>query len=100
MSVLFKRTFKACDDKVVLRLYIAGNSPNSVHARANLSQVLDGFKTKPVQTEVVDVLIDGHIALQDGVLLTPTLMRVCPEPEMRVIGDLSDHLLVTQLLNA
>jgi circadian clock protein KaiB len=100
MSILSKHTLKDSADQVILRLYVAGNSPNSVHARANLSHVLDEHADTVVHTEVIDVLVDGKAALQDGVLLTPTLVRLSPKPVMRLIGDLSDHVLVEQLLNA
>lgn len=76
---------------LVLRLYVAGDSPNSVRARENLRAAMAGLPTEEVSLELVDVLRDPERALLDAVLVTPTLIRVAPEPERRVIGNLHDR---------
>jgi circadian clock protein KaiB len=77
--------------RLVLRLYIAGGSPNSVRARENLRAAIAGLPNEDVSLELVDVLREPERALRDTVLVTPTLIRVAPAPEQRVIGNLRDR---------
>ena len=74
-----------------LRLYVAGESPNSVQARINLRAALAASHQTDVNLEVVDVLIHPERGLEDSVLVTPTLIRLAPAPERRVIGNLHDR---------
>jgi circadian clock protein KaiB len=73
----------------ILRLYVGGNAPNSLRARSNLQTLCAAF-TGPVDVEVVDVLETPKRALTDGVLLTPTLVKLAPPPVLKMVGDLSD----------
>ena len=82
---------------ILLRLYVAGNAPNSLRARTNLKTLCAALK-QPVDVEVVDVLETPTRALTDGVLLTPTLVRLAPPPVLRMVGDLSDTLRVQAAL--
>jgi circadian clock protein KaiB len=73
-----------------LRLYIAGNAPNSVRALENLraycaDKLFDGH-----ELEIVDLLKEPSRALADGIIVTPTLLKLSPLPAQRVIGNLSD----------
>jgi circadian clock protein KaiB len=77
--------------RLVLRLYVAGQSPNSILARANLDAALAALGDDSATLEVCDVLRDPARALKERVLVTPTLIRVSPQPELRVIGNLSDR---------
>jgi circadian clock protein KaiB len=77
--------------RLSLRLYVAGESPNSVQARINLRTALDASLQADVNLEVVDVLVHPERGLQDGILVTPTLIRLAPAPERRVIGNLRDR---------
>ena len=74
---------------MVLRLYVAGDAPNSTRARANLRRLLNDVDPARYQLEVIDCLAEPLRALGDGVLVTPTLMRVQPEPSQTVVGTLS-----------
>jgi circadian clock protein KaiB len=76
---------------LVLRLYVAGDSPNSILAVGNLRAAIAHLPTTAVSLQLIDVLIDPELGLQDGVLVTPTLIRVAPAPERRVIGNLRDR---------
>ena len=76
---------------VVLRLYVAGNSPNSQLARKNLEAVLESLGLREVALEIIDVLEEPLRGLEDGVLVTPTLVRSSPPPVRRVIGNLSQR---------
>lgn len=76
--------------RIVLRLYVAGNSPNSVRAIANANAICETHLRIKYKLEVVDLLKFPKRALDDGVIVTPTLVRVMPLPVQRVIGNLSD----------
>lgn len=69
-----------------LRLYVAGSSPSSSLARANLGRLLEGRRAR---VEIVDVFENALEALADGVRLTPTLVRLEPPPRVQIVGDLS-----------
>jgi circadian clock protein KaiB len=73
-----------------LRLYVAGDAPNSVAARSNLRRVLASCAPDSVSLEVIDCLKEPMRALQDGVLVTPTLLRLEPPPKQTIIGTLSE----------
>lgn len=72
-----------------LRLYIAGEGPNSKTALANLRQLLAAHGPADYDLEVVDCLREPLRALRDGVLVTPTLMRIFPGPVQTIVGTLS-----------
>jgi circadian clock protein KaiB len=74
-----------------LRLYVAGESPNSAQARSNLQAALETSLETDVNLEVVDVLLHPERGLEDCILVTPTLIRLTPPPEQRVIGNLRDR---------
>lgn len=82
-----------------LRLYIAADSPNSVTAKANLKILCSehGFNCESV--EVVDILREPQRCLEDGVLVTPVLVRLAPTPVRMIAGDLSDLQSVVSLLS-
>jgi circadian clock protein KaiB len=73
-----------------LRLYIAGNAPNSVRAMSNLKAICDEYFSNGVALEVVDLLLHPARALADGIIVTPTLLKLSPAPVQRVIGTLND----------
>jgi len=83
---------------LALRLYVAGDAPNSQLARQNLRTLLSGVPARAVALEIVDCLRDPHRALRDGVLVTPTLVRLTPEPRRTVVGTLSDAARVAAAL--
>jgi circadian clock protein KaiB len=73
-------------------LFVAGSSPNSVRARAVLESLCaTEAPGRKVRVEVVDVLQDPGRAMAAEVFVTPTLLRLEPKPEMRLLGDLSDR---------
>ena len=76
-----------------LRLYVAGQAPNSAAAIRNLAILFPGGKVsgQPVEIEIVDLLKEPLRGLADGVVLSPTLVRLAPPPVRRVVGNLSNH---------
>lgn len=75
---------------VVLRLYVAGGAPNSMQAIANLEAICAEYLKDGHKLEVVDVLENPRRAMAEGVLVTPSLSKLSPQPVAQVIGNLSD----------
>lgn len=77
--------------KYVLKLYIAGQTPRSQQAIANLRRICDEvFPAGQYELTIVDVLERPELAEKVKILATPTLIKELPPPTRRVIGDLSD----------
>jgi circadian clock protein KaiB len=74
-----------------LRLYVAGNAPNSLRAIANARAICEDREGSPFELEIVNVLQHPKRALADGVIVTPTLLKLSPLPIQRMVGDLSDR---------
>jgi circadian clock protein KaiB len=83
---------------LALRLYVAGDAPNSLSAVANIKAICDAHFPDAHKIEIVDMLENPLRALEDGVLVTPTLLRVAPQPTRRVIGNLNDRAQVQRML--
>ena len=77
-------------DILGLRLYVAGDGPNSAEARTNLATILAGVPATQYRLEIVDFLREPQRALKDGVIVTPTLVRITPPPTCRIIGTLRE----------
>jgi circadian clock protein KaiB len=80
------------------KLYVAGNSPNSAQAVANLHALCREHLPGRHEIEIVDVLRNPQRALAEGVLITPLLVRLSPEPGCEIIGNLGDRPTVIQAL--
>jgi circadian clock protein KaiB len=74
-----------------LRLYVAGSTPRSATALANLKQVCETHLTGRYTIEVIDLLVNPQLAAGDQILAVPTLVRKFPEPIRKIIGDLSNE---------
>ena len=72
-----------------LRLYIAGQTPNSVAAIDNLKRICDDKLQGKYRIEVVDLLIKPQLAKGDQIIAIPTLVRKLPPPVKKIIGNLS-----------
>jgi len=80
-----------------LRLYVAGNAPNSILAIDNAKAICAKYFGARHDLEIVDLLTSPLLGLADGIIVTPTLIRLAPKPIRRVIGNLGD---TTQVLVA
>ncbi len=80
------------------RLYVAGDSPNSAKALVNLRTLCQEILDNRHEIEVVDVLRDPKRALQDGVLLTPMLVKLSPGPVRKIVGSLQHREPILQAL--
>ena len=84
--------------RLLLRLYVAGDGPNSVAARSNLRRMLAHCEPSTYSLEIVDCLREPIRTLQEGVLVTPTLVRIEPKPNRTIVGTLSDSTQVFEAL--
>ena len=74
----------------LLRLYVTGETPNSVIAIKNLKRIAADRLDQKYEIEIIDVIKHPQLAENDRILATPTLIKLLPPPLRRVIGDLSD----------
>ncbi|WP_448563087.1 circadian clock protein KaiB [Trichothermofontia sp.] len=75
----------------ILKLYVAGNTPNSVRALKMLKNILEEEFQGIYALKVIDVLQNPQLAEEDKILATPTLSKILPPPVRKIIGDLSDR---------
>lgn len=74
-----------------LRLYVAGQTPKSMKALANLKALCETHLSGSYEIEVIDLMENPKLAAGDQILAIPTLVRRLPEPVRKIIGDLSDE---------
>lgn len=73
-----------------LRLYVAGQTPKSVKAFANLKRICEEHLHGRYHIEIIDLVQQPQLAAGDQILAIPTLVRKLPEPLRKIIGDLSN----------
>jgi circadian clock protein KaiB len=73
-----------------LRLYVAGQTPRSLAAFANLRRLCEQHLPDSHEIEVIDLARHPERAKVDQIVAIPTLVRRLPEPVKRLIGDLSN----------
>jgi circadian clock protein KaiB len=84
-----RATKKAKEEIWELRLYIAGQTPNSVAAIANLRRICEERLQGRYRIEIVDLLEKPQLARGDQIIAIPTLVRKLPAPVKKIIGNLS-----------
>jgi circadian clock protein KaiB len=89
---------KRAAKKLVLRLYVAGRGPNSLRALSNLRAICGRHLGDEYELEVIDVVSEPGRVVSGEVLVTPTLLRLKPEPVQTILGDLSDEVMVVSAL--
>jgi circadian clock protein KaiB len=81
---------KGTSKEYELRLYVAGQTPKSLAAFANLKKICEEHLAGQYHIEVIDLLKKPQLASGDQILAIPTLVRKLPEPIKKIIGDLSN----------
>ena len=76
--------------KIVLKLYVTGQTANSERALKNLKEMLSNELKGLYELKVIDILKNPRLAEEDKILATPALSRTLPAPIRKIIGDLSD----------
>jgi circadian clock protein KaiB len=84
------KTSEKPEEKWILRLYVAGQTPKCVTAFANLKKICAEYLEDKYHIEVIDLLENPQLARGDQILAIPTLVRNLPQPVRKIIGDLSN----------
>jgi circadian clock protein KaiB len=82
---------EASSEVWLLRLFVAGQTPKSLAAFANLKRICEEHLAGKYQIEIIDLANDPGMARQHQILALPTLVRQLPPPVKKIIGDLSNQ---------
>ena len=74
-----------------LKLYVAGQTPKSIEAFANLKGICETYMKDQYIIEVIDLVENPELAKEDQILAIPTLVRKLPEPIRKIIGTLANE---------
>jgi circadian clock protein KaiB len=74
----------------ILRLYVAGQTPNSLTAFENLKKICENYLESKYTIEVIDLIKHPQLAKDHQIVAVPTLIRKLPTPVKKIIGNLSD----------
>ena len=96
MSRVSKKALAQTDFSFLL--FVAGDEPNSALAKKNLSLICEKNLQGRYNIEIVDVLEDFMTAIDNGVIVTPTLVLLQPEPRVTIFGNLNDAAAVMAAL--
>lgn len=83
-------TPEASQEAWILKLYVAGQTPKSIAAFANLKKICDEHLAGQYRIEIVDLLKNPKLARGDQILAIPTVVRQLPPPVKKLIGDLAN----------
>ena len=89
-----RKKAKPPDEVWQLRLYVAGQTPKSIEAFANLKKICEDNLKGKYSIEVIDLLKNPQLAKGDQIVAIPTLVRRLPQPLKKIIGDLSNTMRV------
>jgi circadian clock protein KaiB len=81
---------KAASRLYILKLYVAGQSPKSINAIANIKKLCETNLHARYVLDVIDLYQQPQLAQGEQIIAVPTLIRILPSPLRRVIGDLSN----------
>jgi circadian clock protein KaiB len=74
----------------ILRLYVAGSSPQSALAISNIKRVCETSLLGRYDLQVIDIYQQPELARGEQIVAAPTLIKILPHPLRRLIGNLSD----------
>lgn len=74
----------------MFQLFVAGDESHSKAARENLNEICESYLKGHCEVEIVDVFKSYDMALENGIFLTPALIKVSPQPRTTIFGNLSD----------
>ena len=79
-------------EKIHLRLFIAGDEPNSRQARENVTHLCHDYLENKCDLETIDILKDYKIAIESKIYVTPALkVDTPPKPTVTIYGNLNDE---------
>ena len=74
-----------------LRIYVVDANKSSTKAIEDLETLLEDKFSGQYSLEIIDVLDEPERAEIDRILATPTVIKVTPGTERRIVGSLGDH---------
>ena len=83
-------SLEASNDKWILTLYVAGQTPKSLKAFANLKKICKSYLEGKYTLEIIDLIENPQVGRADQIFAIPTLVRKLPPPLTKIIGDLSN----------
>ena len=75
----------------VLRLYVTGMTPRSTRAISAVRAICEEFLAGRFDLEIIDVYQQPDLSRREQIVATPTLIKVRPAPQRRLIGDMSNR---------
>ena len=90
-SAKAKRTTPQKAPAYILRLYVAGMTPRSIRAIANIKEICEGRLKGRYDLHVIDLYQHPGLAAEEQIVALPTLIRKLPRPLRRMVGDLSER---------
>ena len=93
-----KRALNDKGGKYILKLFVAGISPNSFRAIENINVICEKYLKGKYELEVIDIYQQPTLAHKEEIITIPVLIKKFPSPEVRLIGDLSDTKIVLKEL--
>lgn len=85
-----EKTEETVNDAWILRLYVAGQTPNSLTAFENLKKICEDHLGTTYTIEVIDLQKHPQLAKDHQIIAVPTLIRKLPTPVKKIIGNLSN----------
>jgi circadian clock protein KaiB len=73
----------------VLRLYVAGSTPNCRRAIANIRKICEEHLGGRYDLDIVDIVSEPALAASKQLFAAPTLIKESPLPIRRFIGDMA-----------
>ncbi len=75
----------------LLKLYIAGSTPHSLRAVANIKSICEQYLEGRYRLQVIDIFENPSLAEGEQIIAAPTLVKQLPEPLRRLVGDMSNQ---------
>jgi circadian clock protein KaiB len=85
-------------ERWVLRLYVSGMTPQSARAISSVKRLCERHFAGRYELDVHDLCREPERARADDLLAAPTLVRVEPGPQLRLVGGLEDRQTVLSRL--
>ncbi len=85
-------------DEYLIELYVTKNSTSSIRAIKNLQSIKEQFLKGKTKIDIIDIYENPEKSIRNGIVSVPTLIRIKPIPEIRIIGDLSNEQETIKLL--
>ncbi|MFW5820095.1 MAG: circadian clock KaiB family protein [Bacteroidota bacterium] len=75
--------------KYFLKLYITGSAPRSISAVNHITEICDN-NLRDYELQIIDIYEKPILAKEDQIIAIPTLIKILPPPERRIIGDMTN----------